>query len=488
MTQKTDQRQKQQVEFRAAPYSQEAEQAVIGAALIDSAVYIDLAANDLRAEDFYFLRHVFIWSAIGRIALRNAAVDFVTITEELRAHNQLDEVGGTAYLLSLANNTPSSMHAKSYAALVKRAAMRRTMLNALDAMRELVMDETLTTEAIQAQADQVWRTSTTRRIDTPDSTISSYANKVFAQIEAQYTGAMVAAVLPTGLTQKVDGKLVPITVRRGEVTILAGASKFGKSSFVVGTVGLNVVRAGRTVVIFSNEETDEDVTRRIACAEAGANLQTVSSGVIGDSSWSNLVQAFGKIDSWTNMHIVYMPDMTPKAISRELDRIGAEFALDLVIIDGMKSIEADPVVTAGGKVMQETRSRTQQMKAIMKDLTAMAATRNIAILAAHHFNRDEDGQSATPPKFTNLAESSALEQYAQTIWALWRPPASANTFDEQEDGTRPTTLISVARRFTMHVETQMLFNPNGNYYMTDERPRQLVDLRSEKKRSKEEPF
>lgn len=459
-----------------APHSQEAERAVIGAALISGDAYQQLRANDLRADDFYFLRHVFIWQAMGRIVDRGGAVDYVTTLHELEALGQLDEIGGPSYLLSLANNTPSAYNAASYGDLVKRAAVRRGMLVALDGMREIALDGALTTEDAQTQADDLWKMATRRRVATADSAIGAYASAVFAEVEAQFTEQTVAATLPLGLSQKVDGKPTPITLRRGEVTILAGASKFGKSSFVIGTVGLNIARSNRSVVIFSNEETSEDVTRRVACAEAGVNLQTVSSGTISNQAWQNLVVAFGKFDSWAHVHVVYMPDMTPAKINRELDRIGADIPLDLVIIDGMKSIEADPIVAPSGKLMPETRSRTQQMKAIMKELTALAAKRNVAVLAAHHFNRDEDGLSSTPPKITNLAESSAIEQYAQTIWVLWRPPADANTFDEQEDGSRPTVLLSVARRFTVHVDAKMLFNQNGNYYTTDERQRKLADM------------
>ena len=130
---------------RLAPHSVEAEEAVLGAIMLNQDRLIDL--NFLTPEHFYILRHIWIWQAMQAINNRGEAIDNLTLMEELRNQGHLDEVGGGAYISHLINNTPTSLHAEVYARIVERAAERRVWLrilapdDAVDVIQEFDEDE-----------------------------------------------------------------------------------------------------------------------------------------------------------------------------------------------------------------------------------------------------------------------------------------------------------------------------------------------------------
>ena len=135
-----------------APYSQEAEEAVLGAVMVNPDAFLGVASF-LTADDFYILRHGYIWEALMRISERNEQIDFVTLQDELRALNRLNDMGGPAYLLHLVNSTPTSIHAEVYGHLVERAATRRRLLIAADEIKALAMDEQLTIEKVTSDSE-----------------------------------------------------------------------------------------------------------------------------------------------------------------------------------------------------------------------------------------------------------------------------------------------------------------------------------------------
>ena len=146
-----------------APYSQEAEEAVLGAVMVNPDAFLGVASF-LTTEDFYILRHGYIWEALLRISERSEQIDFVTLQDELRALNRLNDVGGPAYLLHLVNSTPTSIHAEVYGHLVERAAVRRRLLIAADEIKALALDEQLTIEKVTSDSELKLFTVTERNL------------------------------------------------------------------------------------------------------------------------------------------------------------------------------------------------------------------------------------------------------------------------------------------------------------------------------------
>ncbi len=121
---------------QVVPHSREAEEAVIGAILINPEAYYDVA-QFLVGDDFYIHRHRWIWDAFTRLQEQRTPIDFLTVTEELDQMGQLGEVGGPAYLTVLVNNVPTSLHAEAYGHVVEETAVRRRMLDAANQIAKM---------------------------------------------------------------------------------------------------------------------------------------------------------------------------------------------------------------------------------------------------------------------------------------------------------------------------------------------------------------
>ncbi len=230
------------------PYSQEAEEAVIGAVLVNPEAFLAVASF-LQAEDFYILRHIYIWEALGRLSERNENIDYLTLQEELRALGRLNEIGGPAYLIQLINNTPTSMHAEIYGRLVERAAIRRRLLNAADEIKGLAMDEEMAIEKVTDESESRLFRVTERNLRRDVIPIHQAISDYFDQIEYQMDHQDEPLGLPTGfrdLDELLGG------MQRSDLLIFAGRPGMGKC-----VIGSTLVQTERgTVPISSLRPTD----------------------------------------------------------------------------------------------------------------------------------------------------------------------------------------------------------------------------------------
>ncbi|MBZ0277664.1 MAG: replicative DNA helicase [Anaerolineae bacterium] len=147
----------------AIPYIPEAEEAVIGAVLINPLAYYAVASF-LQADDFFLIRHQYIWAAFDRLVGRNEAIEYITVQTALRETGHLEEIGGPAYLTHLINSTPTSVHAEAYGRLVERAAVRRRLLVAADEIKALALDEEIALEEVVSGAESQLFNVTERRL------------------------------------------------------------------------------------------------------------------------------------------------------------------------------------------------------------------------------------------------------------------------------------------------------------------------------------
>lgn len=206
------------------PHSQEAEEAVIGAVLVNPESFLAIASF-LKPDDFYILRHQFIWDALTRLSNRNDQIDYVTVQEELRALGRLNEIGGPAYLTQLINSAPNSTHAEVYGRIVERAALRRRLLTAADEIKKLAMDEELPIEKVTDEAESKLFNVTERKLKRDVVTLQDSINEYFERIEYLMQNQDEPLGLPTGF-RDLDGLLGGL--QRSDLLIFAGRPGMGK--------------------------------------------------------------------------------------------------------------------------------------------------------------------------------------------------------------------------------------------------------------------
>ncbi|MDX2161368.1 MAG: replicative DNA helicase [bacterium] len=207
-----------------APYSQDAEEAVLGAVLISPEAYFNIASF-LRPEDFFILRHQFIWEAMARLADRNETLDLLTVREELRQQNRLHDIGGPGYLTQLTLNVPTSVHAEVYGRLVERAAVRRRLLSAADEIRGLAMDETLSLDKVTGDAEAKLFEVTERNLRRDMIPMREAISDYFDRLEHLMQHPDEPLGLPTGF-KDLDTLLGGL--QRSDLLIFAGRPGMGK--------------------------------------------------------------------------------------------------------------------------------------------------------------------------------------------------------------------------------------------------------------------
>ena len=255
------------------PFSEEAEQALLGAIILDPAVFLEIATF-IEGEDFFIKRHEYIWSALYRLQDRNDDIDYLTLSNELEGLGRLNEIGGQPYLINLVNNTPSAVHAEIYGRLVQRASLRRKLLKASDEVRRLALDEESPIDKVisdsEAEIFNVSGSQVKREFVSVADALSDYYDEIERLLEGES-----ALGQPTGF-RALDGLLGGF--QRSDLIVFAGRPGMGKTSWLL-TVALNVARRAR-VALFTMEMGVEQMAQRLIAMETGLGIQQLRSAKI----------------------------------------------------------------------------------------------------------------------------------------------------------------------------------------------------------------
>jgi replicative DNA helicase len=388
-----------------APFSAEAEEAVLGAVLIDPESFLGLAAF-LRTDDFYILRHQYIWDAFSRISERNERIDTLTVGDELRTRNRLNDIGGPGYLVQMINNTPTSINAEIYGRLVERAATRRRLLQAADEIRALALAEDQALEKVTSDAETrlfAVTERTTKRDTVPMyQAISDY----YGHLEEMVLNQGAPLGLPSGfrdLDQLLGG------LQRSDLLIFAGRPGMGKTSFLL-SVAMNAAKLGARIAIFTMEMGTEQIVQRFVSMETGINTQKLRGGQLDKSEWDRFVHAAGRL-SELQIFIDDSPAITPIQMRTKCRRLAHERGLDLVIVDYMQLMTAGPGYE---------NNRVQEISYISRNMKELAREINVPVFSAAQLSRAVEQRQDKRPQLSDLRESGSIEQDADIVAFLYR--------------------------------------------------------------------
>ncbi len=382
--------------LRLAPHSVEAEEAVLGAILMNPESLHEVATF-LTAEDFFIVRHGWIYEAILRLHERGDAIDERTVTEELRAQGRLEEIGGPAYIAYLFNSTPTALHAETYGHIVERAALRRRLLGAAGEIAQLAHDEERDINHVIDQAEATLFTVTERRLRQELVPMRIAMSAYFDRIERLREHKDEALGVPTGFydLDKLLGGL-----QRGDLIIVAGRPGMGKTSMLL-TLALNAARQGDArIAIFSMEMSNEQLVQRLIASETGISAQDLRLGDVDDAEWARFVQAVG---SMSNLKIYFddSPAISAMQLRTKCRRLYREFGLDLVIVDYLQ------LMSAGTNVGRDT-NRVQEITFISRSLKELARELNVPVLSAAQLSRAVEQRQDKRPQLSDLRESGCL--------------------------------------------------------------------------------
>ncbi len=387
------------------PASLEAEQALLGAILLQPRAFLSIAAF-LEGDDFFLKRHEYIWTALHRLHERNEAIDYVTLSRELQDMSVLDEIGGQAYLTSLVNNTPSSVHAEVYGRLVERTAIRRKMLAATDEIRRLALDEELPIDKVISDAEQALFTVSNSQIKREFVPISNAVSDYYDEMEKLLAAGEGMVGWPTGfraLNDLLGG------FQKSDLIVFAGRPGMGKTSWIL-TVALNLARHGARVALFTMEMGVEQMVQRLISMETGIRIQQLRTANLSAREHSRFTEAIGRISNLP-IFIDDTPSITPTEMRTKSRRLQHEYGLDVIMVDYMQLMSA-------GKAYEN--NRVQEISYISRSLKGLARELSVTVLSTAQLSRAVEQRQDKRPQLSDLRESGSIEQDADAVMFLYR--------------------------------------------------------------------
>jgi replicative DNA helicase len=390
---------------RLPPQNVEAEEALLGSLLIDPDAIIRVAVI-LKPEDFYREKNGWIYETALALHERREPIDFLTICDELDRREQLDEVGGPAFITTLINAVPSSIHAEYYARIVERAATRRRLIDAAGQIAALGYEEAEDVDEVVDRAEQVLFGVSERRIARELVPIKQVLSEYYDRIEqlTRQQGDVIG--IPTGFADldKLLGGL-----QRSDMIILAARPSVGKTGLALSIARNAAKRYNRRVALFSLEMSGEQVVQRLISAETGIDAQRLRRGKIEEHEWERFMRATNDLAE-TFFFIDDTPGISALELRSKARRLHAEVGIDLIIVDYLQLMRGD----------YRSENRVQEISGISRALKALARELNVPVLALSQLSRGVESRTDKRPILSDLRESGALEQDADVVMFIYR--------------------------------------------------------------------
>ena len=395
---------------RVPPQNVEAERCVLGAMLLNQdAVGIGVEVLHENAEDmFYVEAHQHIYKSILALFRKNAPIDAVTLSDQLGRDGTLESVGGAIYIADLCNAVQTSANIHYYASIVLDAAILRRLIHACT---------TTATEAYVAQGDvselldhaeqQIFSIAQTRQLN-PIHKVGDLLTDAIQRIESILTSKAGYTGIPTGYA-RLDEMLSGL--QRSDMVVLAARPSVGKTAFSL-NISANIAARKQSVLLFSLEMSKEQLVMRLLCMEGKINSKRLRTGFLAGSEFPKLQAAASKLSD-APLYIDDTPNISILDLRSKARRHKAQHDLDLIIIDYLQLM--------GGSKRAE--SRQNEISEISRSIKGLARELNCPVIALSQLSREAEKDDSGTPKLSHLRESGAIEQDADVVMMLSRPPA-----------------------------------------------------------------
>ncbi len=390
---------------RVPPNNIEAEEALLGSLLIDPEAVYDVAAF-LRPDAFYREQNKWIYEAILGLNERREPVDLITLTDELRRRNRLEELGGEATIIALVNIVPTSINARNYGQIVEAAALRRRMIGAASTIANLAYEQDENINITIDRAEKALFSISEERTTRDLVPVKEIASRYLDRIEELHARGDDIIGVPTNFTDldKVLGGL-----NKSDLIIVAARPGMGKTSLQISIAQSAARRFNKRVAIFSLEMSGEQLVQRMIAAETRIDSQRLRRGDLKEHEWPIFYEAIGRI-SETQIFIDDTPSITSLQLRTKARRLYAEHDLDLIMIDYLQLMQSE----------HTSNNRVQEISEISRSLKGLARELDIPVVAASQLSRAVEQRQDKRPQLSDLRDSGSIEQDADVVVFIYR--------------------------------------------------------------------
>jgi replicative DNA helicase len=391
---------------KVPPQNLEAESSVLGGILLENDA-INIVLELLRPEDFYRESHRKVFRAMIELTDRSEPVDLITLSDYLSGRGELDAVGGSAYLASLADFVPTAANISYYARIVREKSILRSLIRTATEIATRGYEEQGNVEEFLDTAEKVIFDISEKKIKASFVAVGDMIKDTLKTVEKLYERKEMVTGVPTGYEDldKLTAGLQP-----SDLIIVAGRPSMGKTAFSL-NIAANAAFAGVGVAVFSLEMAKEQLVLRMLCSEARVNNSKVRSGYLAERDFPKLASAAGRLHE----ALIYIDD-TPAISVLELRAKARRLVRDrskkvgLIVIDYLQLMRG----------MGGASNREQEISEISRSLKALAKELTVPVIAISQLNRRVEDRGDRRPMMSDLRESGAIEQDADVIMFIYR--------------------------------------------------------------------
>jgi replicative DNA helicase len=427
---------------RLPPQNIEAEQSVLGSLLIDPDAIIKVGSF-LRPEFFYREAHQVVYSAILALQERRQPADFVTVVDELDRQGNLDLAGGPAYLTSLINMVPTSVHVEHYGHIVERTSVMRRLIAAAGEIAALAYRDHDEVDEVIDQAERMLFEVSRQRISRSLVPIGEVIRGYYDRIEFLVEHKDETLGVPAGFADmdRLLGGLQP-----SDLIIIAARPGVGKTSLAVSIACNAALKSNSVVAIFTLEMSAEQLVQRMISSHTGIDSQRLRAGRIGSLEWEQFTRVSGVL-SEAPIFIDDTPSPSPMEIRTKARRLAAEYDLDLIIVDYLQLMQ-------GGD--RRSENRVQEISYISRSLKALARELLVPVVALSQLSRAVEARHDRRPVLSDLRDSGSIEQDADVVMFIYRD----ELYNEDSDRANIADIIVAKHRNGPTDTISLRFDPS----------------------------
>ncbi|WP_064606446.1 replicative DNA helicase [Photobacterium sp. J15] len=393
------------------PHSLEAEQSVLGGLMLDNEKW-DTVAEKVVAKDFYSRPHRMIFEGASVLLENGQPLDLITLSEHLEQSDQLEDVGGFAYLAELAKNTPSAANISAYAEIVRERALIRDMIGVANEIADAGYDpQGRTSEDLLDMAESKvfaiaeQRTSENEGPQNVDNILEKTLERIELLYQSPQDGVTGVSTGFTDLNKKTAG------LQGSDLIIVAARPSMGKTTFAMNLCENAAMEQDKPVLIFSLEMPSEQIMMRMLASLSRVDQTKIRTGQLDDEDWARISSTMGILMEKKNMYIDDSSGLTPTEVRSRARRVARDHGgLSLIMVDYLQLM----------RVPGLQDNRTLEIAEISRSLKALAKELNVPVVALSQLNRSLEQRADKRPVNSDLRESGAIEQDADLIMFIYR--------------------------------------------------------------------
>lgn len=417
---------------RLPPNDPAAEQALIGTCLIESKVAVPQVIDELAggAEAFYDLRHQTIFKAMSEMFDQGQGIDVVTLSRWLSDRQQLEQVGGMAYLAALPD-MPASFLCEYIRIVREKYMLRRSIHTCTDMVGQIYENESDPERVMDLVEKEILAI---RQEDRKSNVLTGkqMMRKAMDMVEDLHQRSGVLTGLSTGFS---DLDKLTAGLQAGEMTVIAARPSMGKTSLAMNIAESVAVDQRTPVGVFSLEMNYESLALRLLCSRARVNLKNVREGFLAERDIPKLTGTAGKIGSSP----IYVDDTSGLSIMQlraRARRMFQQYGIRLFVVDYLQLMHS---------TSRKAERREQEISDISSGCKNLAKELSVPVLVLSQLNREIDKEKRRP-RLSDLRESGAIEQDADGVWMLYRPQCKDDDDQFNEQDAVPVNLLIAKQR------------------------------------------